>query len=282
MSAFAQVVIEPIEKISIALPLATVAPNDAGCRPTDEISDLEAKAYASLLEQRFNTDVTLCLTETTAEAVALAESGDVNLVWVDQDTVAPLLEGWRASLSLRDNTGLGRSPFVIFTRASDAPLSLGELDPGAIGFQNISPATLNIDLARRLLSDFGIASETPKDELLYSTMDDLIDAVESGVLDAGIVEANAWGRSCSVLEADSTICDTLQVIAYDRPRARNALMVPSETSLERHYRLVGVHIGLHLDDAELFEWISQGQGSEFDPAEPTAMMPKSADKAIAF
>ena len=280
--AIPQTEAQVIEPIIIALPLADVSSDGAGCKSVSEIIEPGAKAYAQHLETRFNTDVTLCLTASPAEAVAIAERGEANLVWVDQATVDPLLPTWRSSLSLRSMDNLGRTPFVLFAKAQDKPLSVDDIAFEQIGYQNILPEALNVDLALRVLSDYGIDGDAPSDQSLKPSVEELMQAVDSGVLKAGILEANAWARACMVLEPDSTLCDHYQVVMYDRPRAQNALMIPKSTPAERHFRLVGVHIGLHFENPDAFAWLSQGRGSEFDPAEPTAMAPKSNDTAVAF
>ncbi|WP_273242521.1 hypothetical protein [Hyphomonas atlantica corrig.] len=280
LSTTAQVENTKILPLKIALPLAAETTDGAGCKTSEALTDKNARTYARHLSERFNTEAVLCLTTSLEEATSLAEHGEVNMVWVDQSSATPILSSWRASLTLRSRTGLGRPPFVLFGKAN--AIHLGDLNTNKIGFLDRAPQNLNIDLASRLLSDFGFANETIDQAARFDSIEAIFTAVENGSLDAAIVEAGSWGRACAVLEADSTICDGFEVLIYDRPRAENAFMIPSETDMERHYRLVGVHIALHLDHPEVFEWLSQGKGQEFDPTEATAMLPKSADLAIAF
>lgn len=271
------------EPIMIALPLAGATQDGPGCKMAEDLVDDAARAYGLHLSARFNTQVELCLFETPGEAVAMAGRGEANLVWVDQSSAEPILESWRSSLTLRPDTGLGRPPFVLFTRVQEGQsIQIETLSGDQIGFLDRLPTDLNIDLAQDILRDYGLNAESLEESALFPSIDALFKAVEDGVVQAAILEAGSWGRSCAVLEPDSTICDGFDVLMYDRPRALNALMIPRTTSNERHYRLVGVHIALHLEQPEAFAWLSQGLGQEFDPTEPNAMVPKSPARAIVF
>ena len=272
-----------VPPLNVGLPLAAQTRDGAGCKTESELADENAKAYVSLLAARFNTDVTLCLTETPEDVVALAEQGEVNFAWAEQASVSPILESWRPVLTLRENTGLGRAPFVLFTLAGESgSTELGAIEAANIGFLDRPPEALNIDHAQRVLVDFGMAQEDLSEPRLFGTQSDLFEAVETAEIQAGILESGTWGRACGVLDPASTFCDHLEILIYDRSRALNAFMIPNETEKERHFRLVGVHIALHLEAPEVYEWISQGRGEEFEPTEAAAMLPKSSERAIAF
>ena len=272
-----------IEPIRMALPLANVTSDGAGCKSASELQDLNARAYADILEARFNTDVTLCLTETYQEAAQLAAQGDVNFVWSDQGSAQPLLETWRPILTLRDHNGLGRVPFVVFgLPGSSSAAQTASMSEADLAFLGRPPKPLNIDLARQFLADFGVETVDSSEIREFSSIEAVFDAVETGVAQAGIVEGGTWGRSCNVLDPTSKLCDHLEVLIYDRPRAEYAFMVPNDIDVERHYRFVGVQIALHLESPNAFQWLSQGEGSEYDPTEAAALQPKSADSAIVF
>lgn len=279
--AAAQVESASIPPLTIALPLAGETADGAGCKTSEAFKDENARTYAGHLTERFNTDVVLCLTDTLEEAADLARRGEVNMAWVDQASAAPIQATWRSSLTLRSKTGLGRPPFVLFGKAGN-DLKLANVDTDKIGFLDRQPHSLNVDLAQRLLNDFGMPSEAISEVARFKTIDALFAAVDDGRLETAILEAGSWGRACAVLEADSTLCDGFEVLIYDRPRAEWAFMIPNDTEVERHYRLVGVHIALHIDHPQVFGWLSQGRGQEFDPTEPVAILPKSADRAVVF
>jgi len=270
-----------VAPLSVALPLANETTDGVGCKDTATLQDENARAYAEILETRFNTAVTLCLTETHAEAVDLGIRGDASFVWSDQSSVAPLLGSWRPALTLREFSGLGRAPFVVFGTKDDAAGDmLSSLNASEIGFLDRPPLSLNVDLALRLLNDYGISQ--PEDGQLrrFPNRADLFEAIESGDVDAAILEGGAWGRACAVLDSTSRVCDHLNVYIFDRPRALGAFMIPNDMDKERHFRLVGVHIALHLEHPEVFAWLSQGQGPEYEPTEATAILPKSIENAV--
>ncbi|MEO1661125.1 MAG: hypothetical protein AAFR51_09065 [Pseudomonadota bacterium] len=272
-----------IEPIRMALPLATVTSDGAGCKSASELQDENARAYAKVLEARFNADVTLCLTETYQEAVQLAAQEDVNFVWSDQDSAQPLLQTWRPILTLRGHNGLGRVPFVVFGLPGKlSATQIAAMSEADLAFLGRPPKTLNIDLARQFLGDFGVEPVDSFEIREFSSINAVFDAVETGTAQAGILEGGTWGRTCNVLDPTSDLCDHLEVLIYDRPRAVNAFLVPNDVNVERHYRFIGVQIALHLEHPDAFQWLSQGEGSEYDPTEPAALQPKSADSAIVF
>lgn len=272
-----------VQPIIVALPMASQVEDGEGCKTEIELRDQTAKAYAGLLADRFNTTVTLCFTETLAESAAMAERGEVNFAWVDQDGAATVADNWRPVLTLRNENGLGRVPFVLFAlKGGQAETILGGLTANDAGLMIRPPQSLNIDEAKRLLRDYSVLYEDGDQPRTYPDQWELIKAVENGEVQTGILEGGTWGRACGVLDPASTFCDHLEVLIYDRPRAPYGFIIPTETSKERHYRLVGLHIAIHLEAPEIHDWLRQGHGFEFEPTEATAMAPKSIDNAVAF
>lgn len=271
------------QSIRVGLPLAGQTEDGAGCKAGSEVIDQNARDYVDMLAARFNTDVTLCLTETYADLAELAGREEVNFVWLDQERALPLLDSWRPMLTLREHTDLGRAPLVLFSAsAANEVKSFADVNLADIGFLGRPPEALNIDLAKRLLSDYGVAGDYSAAPRRFATYADLMDAVETGEVRAGILEGGTWGRACGVLDPASTFCDHLNALIYDRPRAIEAFMIPLTTDKERHFRLIGVHIALHIENPDVFAWLSQSKGPEYEPTEADAMRPKSANTAIAF
>ncbi|MEO1322108.1 MAG: PhnD/SsuA/transferrin family substrate-binding protein [Pseudomonadota bacterium] len=272
-----------VAPIKIGLPWAMQTSDGAGCKLGSGLLDPDARAYAELIKTRFNTEVTVCLTNTVEEAIGLAEQGDVNIVWAEPDHVAPISNTWRPILTLRDANGLGRAPFVLFGLPSDnRSETLSEISADEIGFLDGAPEALNTDLAKRVLRDYEVMDGEPFEPVYFESHIKLMEAVEAGDIKAGILESGTWGRACAVLDPTATVCDHFEIIMYDRPRALNALMVPKRTSKERHFRLVGVHIALHLEAPEAMAWLSQEPKGEFEPTEALAMQPKAAESAVVY
>ena len=272
-----------VEPVTVGLPLANQTQDGVGCKSSADLLDPVAKSYAELLADRFNTDVTICLTDTPEEVVALAQEGEVNFAWVTKEAAAPILGDWRPALTLRYENGLGRVPFVMFAlRSGQSVDDLSELQASDIGVIDRPPQSLHINLAKRVLKDFNILKDDGVEPLPYQTHEALFEAVENGQIPAGILEAGTWGRVCAVLDPDATFCDHFEVMLYDRQRADIGFILPTDTDRERFYRLIGVHIALHLDLPAAHDWLRQGKGLEFEPTEASAMDEKSTDRAIAF
>ena len=271
-----------VEPLTVIVPLAGETQDGPGCKSSADLVDPNAKVYADHLESRFNTDLTLCLTNSVTESVAMAGEASSTMVWVDQGGAEFLGESWRAAMVLRSENGLGRTPFVLFGLKSGQTIDLQAVAADRIGFLGQPPAALHVDEGLRILRDYELTSDTFQPAIIMPSVQDMFEAVEQQEVDAAIFEASTWGAACAVLDADSTICDGYEILMYDRPRATEAFMIPNTMSTERHYRLIGVHIALHLDHPDVFTWLSQGQGSEYEPAEADAMSAKSADTAVAF
>ena len=272
-----------VQPITVGLPLAKQTQDGVGCKSSADLLDPVAKSYAELLAERFNTNVTICLTDTTEQVVALAQRGEVNFAWVTKEAAAPVLGDWRPALTLRYENGLGRVPFVMFALKSSQPVvNLSALQASDIGLIDRPPEALHVDLSKRVLKDFNLLQDDGVEPVKYPSHEALFEAVESGQIPAGILESGTWGRVCAVLDPDATFCDHFEVLLYDRQRADVAFIVPSDTDRERFYRLIGVHIALHLDLPEAHDWLRQGKGFEFEPTEAKAMDEKSTDRAVAF
>lgn len=271
-----------VEPLVVALPLAGQSADGEGCFTAAELQDPTAKAYAKHLENRFNTTVTLCLTGSIADSVSLIDEAGVNMIWVDRANSDTLTDTWRVSLVLRTQAGLGRTPFVLFGLKSNTALDLERLTQEQIAYLDHPPASLLLEKAGSILLDYGIEGASVETGVAKKAVDDVFAAVREGDVQAAILDASTWAAACALLDADSVVCEDLQILMYDRPRAEEAFMIPADTSLERHYRLVGVHISLHLEEPELFAWLSQGAGSEYEPAEAAAIKVKSAKTAVAY
>ena len=272
-SAWAEVEYSKTETpLKVALPLASISEDGEGCFAQAELKDTGAKSYADHLASRFDTDITLCLTSSQEELEALLlQDAAVNLAWVNQETFENVSDSWRSLLTLRAMNGLGRPPAILFTHIENE-VAASDVPPEQIGYISKEPSVLHIDIVQRVLTDAGLSVSAPTDDQLFSGVDTLLEAVKTKAVPYGLVEASGWGRECAVLEAGNDPCGDLNVILNERPLAIEALALHLSADKERQFRLVGVHIGLHLEAPEAFAWLTQGKGSELEPTESTALI----------
>lgn len=261
--------ISPTDAIKITLPLAEQSEDPAGCHSLNALTDPGAIAYVEHLEGRFANRVVLCLTDTIAEAAQLMNDGETTLAWINQADAQASSDTWRAFLTLRGFDGLGRPPYVVF--AGESVTEPGELDAAQIGFVSQEPQRLFVDMALETLQDLGLRLTSVEQDQRYPDVPSLFQAVRSTEKAAGVLDANAWGRNCGVLDPSYNPCDDFQVLYEGRPRADQAMVIGTEHASEFRYRMVSVHIALHMEAPEAFAWINQGQGSEFQPAEHDAL-----------
>lgn len=260
------------QTLTVALPLAEDTADAPGCYFADALSDPGAKAYAEHLQSRFSNRIELCLTVDTSEAAALANSGDATLAWIGQDDAETLGENWRSFLTLRAHDNLGRPPYVLFQ--ANGSNGAEDRNQKQIGLVAGKPERLFVGMALQTLGDHGLSVEGVDVDQRFVAADELFSAVRTQSVDLGILDANTWGRNCGVLEPAYNPCSDLEVIFQERPRADYAMMIENSQSLEFRYRLVSVHIALHIEAPEAFDWINQGRGTEFQAAEFNALMPR--------
>lgn len=262
------------EPVQIILPLATQSSDAEGCYSADELTDPGAKAYIDHIGSRFANPIVLCLTENSEGSAAFAQRGDASLAWIDQGQAADLGDEWRTFLTLRAKDGLGRPPYVLFT-VSDAS-DIGSISISEIGFVGQEPERLFVGMALETLEDHGFQLSSDASGQLHSDVQELLAAVRTKDSAAGMLDSNAWGRECGILDPSFNPCDDLSVVYQERPRATSAMIISASAPSELRYRMVSIHIALHMEAPEAFDWINQDQGSEFQPAEPDALMPRRA------
>lgn len=262
------------DPIAIALPLAQQTTDAAGCFSENELTDPGAKAYASHLETRFSNPIVLCLTDDAEGSAKLAQNGDVKLAWIDQAQAAGLTDQWRAFMTLRAKDGLGRPPYVLFTGAEETDIR--EVRLSEIAFVGQEPERSFVGMAIDTLEDHGFQASSDAVGQRYADVQSLLTAVRSEGALAGLLDSNAWGRECGVLDPSFNPCDDLSVVYQERPRAKGAMIIQANEPSELRYRMVSIHIALHMEAPEAFAWINQDRGSEFQPAEPDALSPRPA------
>ncbi|MEL6830452.1 MAG: hypothetical protein AAFO63_09985, partial [Pseudomonadota bacterium] len=206
----------------------------------------------------------------SAEAAALAANGDATLAWIDQSDAQSLPETWRSFLTLRAFDGLGRPPYVFFA-AADA-IDARQIGEEQIGVVSREPERLFVEMAFETLQDLGLTQNAVTANQKYQDVSSLFEAIRAGDMSAGILDANAWGRNCDILNPASNPCSDLKVLYEGRPRADQAMVIEADQSTEFRYRMVSVHIALHLEAPEAFQWINQDRGTEFQPAEHDALL----------
>lgn len=231
------------------------------------------KAYYAHLATRLQAKVLRCpVADVTAAARALA-AGDLDLASLDPTAFAPVAATTRAILTVRPKGALNRIPVVVGVMATNPAKTLLELRGKVLVLGGRSPAAL--DLPRRTLAQRGAAQGFWAREVIEADGDAAVSALRANRGDAMVLHAAAWQRLCRQ-ESPKTAppCADLRILARMRPQAERAIVVRRDISDETRYRLIGIHMPLHLENPAAFAWAASGtpNAGEFEPAEALALV----------
>ena len=230
------------------------------------------RAYYAHLASRLGVTVLRCpVPDTLAAAKALA-ANELDVALLDPTAFSQVATTTRAILTIRPKGGLNRIPVVLGVRAASPYKSLTDLRGKTLAFGGRTPAALN--LPQKVLSQRGAPASFWGREVVVADGDAAVSDLRANKVDAMVLHAAAWQRLCrqdSPKEAPP--CADLRVIARARPQADRAIVVRRDIADEIRYRLIGIHMPLHLENAPAFAWATSWapNAAEFEPTEALAL-----------
>jgi hypothetical protein len=255
------------EPFRLAAPAAATGP----CAPAAAGGPAGEKAYYDHLAKRLERPVLKCPFASTAEAAAALGQGRVDMARLDPDAYGPVSGEARAILTVRARSESNRIPIMVAVRATDGAPTLVGLAGRQIAFGGNSAAGLVTP--REALADRGLAPTSYRAKVERDG-DTALAELRAGKVDAAAVHAAAWQRVCRMASPkDPNPCKDLRVVLRARPQAREALVVRRDMPLELRYRLIGIHLPLHLEAPAAFAFAagSVKDPAEFQPAEAEAL-----------
>jgi ABC-type phosphate/phosphonate transport system substrate-binding protein len=197
-------------------------------------------------------------------------AGRVDMAWLDAAAYAPVSGQVRALLTVRAGAQSNRIPIYVAVRADDPARDLAALRGRRIAFGGRSPAGLATP--RAVLSERGLPAGSFQ-EMLSAEGDAAVAALRGRTADAIAVHGAAWERVCrKVSPKDPDPCRDLRVLRVARPRAEAALAIRRDTPNDLRYRLIGIHMALHLEAPAAFAFAAgRSDAAEFQPAEAEAL-----------
>ncbi|MFA7441185.1 MAG: PhnD/SsuA/transferrin family substrate-binding protein [Sphingomonadaceae bacterium] len=262
--------------LRIGIPAATTAP----CAPPAAGDPVGAHAYYKLIAERLDTTVLACPFATHSEAAAALADGTVDTAIIDAVAFRPHETRIRAILTVRDPELLPRVPVIAAVRKDDRRRTLGSLKGSSVAFGGKSIAYY--DHEWRALAGQGIGKEHFARETVAESAEDALALVRKKSADVALLNSGAWRRACTGTGTGAWLCDDLIAIWRGRPRAALAIAVRRDMVPEIRYRFIGVHVAMHADHPDAFNWGSShlaGRAAEFEPAEADALiLTKSAGK----
>jgi ABC-type phosphate/phosphonate transport system substrate-binding protein len=230
------------------------------------------RAYFDLLAKRLDRQVLACPVASSGEGALALAAGKLDMAVLDEASYPAVQGAVRAAMTVRPQGGLARVPVVLAVKAGKG----GEpqaLKGRTIAFGGSTPVALA--LPRTVLAEQGYGAGLLGRELVAEDEIAALAALRSGKADAVALEAAAWQRQCRPTKGKDP-CADLKVVWRARPQAERALAVRRDLPDPQRYRLLGVHMAMHLEDRPAFEWaaaqLAPG-GADFEPAEALALEP---------
>ena len=246
-------------------PEAELELGDAACFGAEALRG-PSRLYADLMTDRLKTPVELCPSAMSAPGDKLA-NGEVHFAWLSPNDFNASLA---AVTTLIRPSGVGRAPIALVGPKSDTGFDIPALAGQRIALLGRGPTDLHQTLVLEVLASLDLGDV---DIVQIDSTDALVAALVDGAVDYAAVDASTIGRHCILMAGEPDPCAGISVLWEDRPQAVGAFATRSDISLALRYRLVGIHIGLHLEAPDLFGWLSGGLGPEFEPAEADALAP---------
>jgi len=253
------------------LRIATVSGSTGSCHALEAGAPAGEKAYFRLLETRLGRDILSCpVVDRTAAAQALA-AGSLDAAVLDPAAYAPVQATTRAILTVRPAGGLNRIPVVVATKATAPATNLASLRGKTAVFGGVVEAALAAP--RQALADQGAGPGFFSREDVAADADTAAAKLRSGAADALVLNAAAWERLCQGERAKDNNCADLKVVWRGRRRAAFAMVVRRDIPDELRFRLIGIHVAMHIEAKDAFTWASSWVpgAAEFEPTEAGAL-----------
>jgi ABC-type phosphate/phosphonate transport system substrate-binding protein len=253
------------------LRIAAVTGTAGACHALPAGAPAAQKAYYKLLSDRLGREAQECPVATEAAAAQALTAGAVDMAVLDPAGFAPVRTQTRAILTVRPTGALNRIPVIVATKATSTRANLGALKAAAVVYAGQAPASLN--LPRQALADQGAGPGFFAREEVAADPDAAAARLRSGAVDALVINAAAWERLCRGDRPQDARCGDLKVLWRGRPRAVKALVVRRDMPDELRFRLIGIHVAMHVEAKDAFAWGASWipGGAEFEPTEADAL-----------
>ena len=270
-AALAVLLLSAVAAEAAPLRIAAIGPGVASCKALDAAAPAGERTYYAHLAKRLGVDVLNCPVATPAAAAAALAAGQVDVALLDPAAFAPVEKTTRAILTVRSQGAPNRIPVILAVRANDARHTLDSLKGARLALAGRSAAS--IDPPHAVLAERGAAAGYLKEEVEVDG-ETAVERLRGGKVDAVALHAAAWQRACPPVAPKTPLpCRDLFVVIKARPRAEQALVVRRDMPLDLRYRLIGIHMALHLEAPAAFAYAAgfAKAPAEFQPAEADAL-----------
>lgn len=246
--------------------IAVLAKTAGPCEPGQKAPEAAARAYFQHLQLRLERPVLRCPVTSTAAGGSALAAGQVDMAALDGPAYVAHGSTTRALLTAKAAGGLARVPVILAVRTS-APHEA--LTHGDVIFTGTGAAAHAVP--RSVLLEQGYAVQH---ELIAPNEDGALAMLRAGRGDAVAMHVGAWQRECRGDTPAESRCKDLKVVWTARQSATMAYAVRRDIDSVLRFRLLGIHIALHLENPAAFAWAAAqlAPGAEnFEPAEAQAL-----------
>jgi len=251
--------------------LGTIGVATEPCAAVNASAPTGQKAYFNLLSKRLERPVLNCSVASAAEGAVALAAGKIDMIALDPASYATIRSVARATMTVRPAQGLTRVP-VVFAVKGGGQGSPQSLKGRTIAFGGSSLPGLT--LPRQVLAQQGFGPDLFGNELIAGDEVAALAAVRAGKADAVALQVAAWQRQCRGASPTDRPCADLKIVWRARPEADKAFVVRRDMSDQERYRLIGIHMAMHLEDKPAFAWAAAQfatDSGDFEPAEAEAL-----------
>lgn len=255
---------------TLPLRIAEITGEAGLCAPLSAGAPAGQKAYQALLSERLQTEVLNCpMADAAAAAKALA-AGEVDLARVDAGAFGPVSDRVRSILTTRAVGDLNRLPIVVATLQTSTAQNLADLAGASLVFGG--PMKASLQVPRKALGDYGADQAFFGEQTVARDYDEAAARLRAGQAQAMVLHAGAWQKLCRGDQPDEDVCRDLRVVWRQRPLAEQAWAMRNDTTDDRRFRLIGVHVALHNEAPNVFAWLAGDGAEELEPTESKALI----------
>lgn len=230
-------------------------------------------AYFQLLAKRLERPVLACPIPSLADGAADLAAGRLDMTVVDAASYTAVKPAVRALMTARLDGAPTRVRVVLAVKA-DQDGRPETLEGHTVAFGGSSAVALA--LPREVLAEQGYGAAPELHEQVSPNEAAALAALRAGKVNAVALVDAAWQRQCQNPSPKVKGCADLKVVWRARPQAQRAFAVRRDLPDPIRYRLLGVHLAMHLEDRPAFAWVA-GQlipgAADFQPAEAQALEP---------
>ncbi|MGZ3273746.1 MAG: PhnD/SsuA/transferrin family substrate-binding protein [Caulobacteraceae bacterium] len=243
------------------------------CAPPPSSAPQGQRDYFKLLAKRLDRDVLACPISTYAEGAAALAAGRLDMTVLDAASYAAAKSTVRAAMTARAEGAPVRVRVVLAVKAGQdgGPESL---KGHTVAFGGSSAVAL--EMPRQVLAEQGYGATLAGHEQVSTNETAALTALRAGKADAVVLGDAAWQRQCQNPSPKVQGCADLKVVWRARPQAQRAFAVRRDLPDPLRYRLLGVHLAMHMEDRPAFDWAAAQLApgaADFEPAEAQALEP---------